>query len=407
MLTPKLRLPYLAMRAGMLGLALAASPLSAEDDGQGAEVETEDVGSPILIEASYSSDVLTTVSDGAASGTRYLSNLDIAMEADLERLAGWRGATLLASGLYNNGETFSDLTGDAQVISSLEAGDEAVRLYELWINQEIGDSASLKLGLYDLNSEFDVLDASGLFITNPHGIGTDISQTGEAGPSIFPVTSLAARLELEPLDGLKIRTAILDGVPGDPLRPRRTAIKLGNGDGALLIAEAEATTDSSKLLFGHWRYTAEFETFAGAQDGGNAGWYLRGETRIVSELFSDDQGLDGFFRFGIAKGRFNPFGAFLSGGLTYNGPFKGRDEDQAGLAFATAIVSDEFKETVRSRDQETVFELTYRAPVNNWLSLQPSFQYVVNPSASPVTPDAAAVLLRADISFSDLLRQGR
>src|SRR3546814_3118125 len=55
---------------------------------------------------------------------------------------------------YNNGRSISDLAGDVQAVSNIETGVRALRLYEAWIDQKIGDAASIKLGLYDLNSEF-------------------------------------------------------------------------------------------------------------------------------------------------------------------------------------------------------------------------------------------------------------
>jgi porin len=53
----------------------------------------------------------------------------------------------------------------------------------------------VKIGLYDLNSEFDVIEAAALFLNPSHGIGPDFAQSGRNGPSIFPVTSLAIRGE--------------------------------------------------------------------------------------------------------------------------------------------------------------------------------------------------------------------
>jgi porin len=262
----------------------------------------------------------------------------------------------------------------------------------------------LKVGLYDLNSEFDVLESSGLFVGSAHGIGTDIAQSGEAGPSIFPTTSLAARIEVEPANNLKIRAAILDGVPGNPDRPKRTAINLGNGDGALLIAEAEASIESAKILFGHWRYTSDFETWSGDIRDGNDGWYVRGEARLLSEREDGAQGLDGFARYGIAEGRFNPFDTFLSGGLTYTGLFPNHDDDQIGVAIATAFTSKQFRQFGPSLKHETALELTYRKKVNDWLTVQPGLHYVMNPSATPGTPDAVALMLRMEVSFGELFR---
>src|SRR3546814_14116465 len=91
---------------------------------------------------------------------------------------------------YNNGRSISDLAGDVQAVSNIETGVRALRLYEAWIDQKIGDAASVRIGLYDLNSEFDALDTAGFFVSSTHGIGTDFAQSGRNGPPLFPATSL-------------------------------------------------------------------------------------------------------------------------------------------------------------------------------------------------------------------------
>ena len=361
--------------------------------------EIDEEQDPIIIDATYTFDLWRAASGGVRRGTRYLDNLDVVAEADMERLIGWDGAFIHIYGLYNNGRSLTDLLGDAQATSNIETGTKAVRLYEAWINQRIGTSASLKVGLYDLNSEFDALDAGGLFMGSAHGIGTDISQSGLNGPSIFPSTSLSARIAFEPAAGWTVRAAILDGVPGHPSRPKRTAIKLGGGDGALLIGEIEAPLPEGKLLFGHWSYTAHFDDFASGSARGNDGWYVRGEHRLTHETAQPDQGLSGFFRLGIANGRFNTFGSFASAGLNYKGPIKGRDKDQMGIAVATAFTSSRYRLTVPSDKSEVAFELTYRASVADWLSVQPNVQYVINPGANPSLRNAIAFGLRTELTI--------
>jgi porin len=358
--------------------------------------EINEAHGPILLEASYTGEVMSNLSGGVRRGERYLDNLDVVLEADLEQAIGWRGANLHVYGLYNNGKSVSELIGDAQAASNVETGTQAARLYEAWIDQKIGSNASIRAGLYDLNSEFDVLDTAGLFIGSAHGIGTDISQTGLNGPSIFPSTSLAARVDVTPAEGWAVRAAVLDGVPGNPNHPGRTTIRLGNGDGALLIGEAQAPVFGGKLLFGHWRYTARFDTHQGSRDRGNAGYYLRGEAPLVGR---DGTLLSGFFRLGTAGGRFNMFDRFASAGFKLTGLVKGRDEDEIGLAFASAFTSRGYRLTNGGGKTETAVEFTYRAPVTDWLTLQPDVQYVRNPNADPAIDDALVVGLRFEISF--------
>lgn len=355
---------------------------------------------PLLLQATYTAEVIGNVSGGVRHGARYLDNLDIVFEADLEKLAGWKGALFHAYGLYNNGNSISALSGDAQAVSNIETGVQALRLYEAWIDQSLGKHLSLRLGLYDLNSEFDALDSAGLFVSSPHGIGTDFAQSGQNGPSIFPSTSLAARLAITPADGWVIRTAVLDGVPGDPDHPGRTVIQLGDGDGALLVGEVEAPLGQGKLLFGHWRYTARFDrNDGGGADRGNSGSYVRAELPLFA---SDERKIDGFARLGTASDRFNMFDLFASTGVKFSGWVPNRENDEFGLALAAAFASDSYRAQTNAGTAEIALEATYRAQVAPWLALQPNLHYIRRPSADPAIEDAIVVGLRAEASL-DLL----
>lgn len=361
----------------------------------GGEID-EDHG-PLLLQVTYTSEVIGNASGGVRRGTRYLDNLDIVFEADMEQLAGWTGAQIHIYGLYNNGHSVSELVGDTQAVSNIETGVSALRLYEAWIDQKFGDRVSLRAGLYDLNSEFDSLDAAGLFVGSANGIGTDFAQSGHNGPSIFPSTALAARLAVTPAEGWTVRAAILDGVPGDPARPGRTAIRLGNGDGSLLVGEAEAPLAGGKLLLGHWRYTAQFDRNDGSGAGrGNAGTYVRAELPLLAK---GERQIDGFVRLGTASGRFNMFDGFAGGGLKFSGWFPGRDKDEFGVAFAAAFTSDSYRTLTGAASAEVALEATYRAQLTPWLAVQPSIHYIRRPSADPGIRDALVLGIRAETSF--------
>lgn len=360
--------------------------------------EIDETHGPLLLQATYTAEMIGNASGGVRRGTRYLDNLDIIFEADMEKLVGWNGAQVHVYGLYNNGNSISDLVGDTQAVSNIEARTRALRLYEAWIDQKIGDKVSLRAGLYDLNSEFDALDAAGVFVSSSHGIGTDFAQSGQNGPSIFPSTSLAARLAVIPADGWTVRAAVLDGVPGDPAHPARTTVRLGYGDGALLVGEVEAPLDGGKLLLGHWRYTADFDRNDGnGAGGGNAGTYIRAELPLVERSGCK---VDGFVRLGTASGRYNMFDRFASSGLKFSGGVPGREQDEFGIAIAAAFTSDSYRQVTGAAPTEIAIEATYRAPVNRWLSLQPNIHYIRRPSADRAIDDALVVGLRAEASFT-------
>jgi porin len=375
------------------GFLLSQPALAEVETHRHQDLPKHEVGdSALTFEAGYTADIWRN-EGGVSEGTRYLHNVDLIAQLDLGRAIGWNGATAQAYVLYNNSSALSELTGDAQVVSNIETGVEALRLYEFWVDAPLWHGASLKVGLYDLNSEFDALETSSLFMGSAHGIGTDISQSGDNGPSIFPVTSLSARLQVELDDTVTLRGAVLDGVPGDPSRPGRTAVKLGNGDGALLIGEVDVGNEKARLVAGAWGYTKRFVSHDLSGEGTSNGFYLRGEARLAETAAGP---VHGFFRLGVASGQVNPFSRFASAGLTV----KNGAGNTFGLAVAHAALSDQFKEANPGLGSgETVFEATYAHRLTDWLEVQPNAQWVLNPSADPLLGEAFAFGLRFNFAF--------
>ena len=268
------------------------------------------------------------------------------LTVDGEGAWGVPGLTLFGYLLNNNGGTVTeDLVGDAQAISNIEAHDQ-LRLYELWADWAFGPqrSQSLRVGLYDLNSEFDASDVGALFINSAHGIGTQIGQTGANGPSIFPVTSLGVRYRWQPPSAWTLQLAALDGVPGDPDHPASNAVHLGDGDGSLLAAEIGWTGERRlrKAAIGGWRYTSRFEELLPADpvhplaSRGNDGIYALVEANLWSSSEGGPRALDAYARYGTADGRINRFDQALALGVVATGPFGSRTADRLGLALAVA-----------------------------------------------------------------------
>jgi porin len=360
-------------------------------------------GDALSIEAVYTGELWRNASGGAATGNRYLDNLDLTFDADAGRLFGIDGLEIFGYLLYTNGHSISELSNTAQGISNIEAS-RAVRLYELWGEWQFGNEANtLRFGLYDLNSEFDSIETAGLFINPSHGIGPDFAQSGENGPSIFPVTSLGARAQTT-RGAWTIQAAALDAVPGDRDDPDRSGIHLSSHEGALLVGEVNYLTQQGlRLGGGHWRYTSEFTTVdAQAARKGNAGTYVLAESPA---LFSDDEerGLRIFARTGIANDRINPIRRYYGTGAVYAG-MNGEHADQIGLAFAVAELGQPYLAAQRADDialarREYDVELTYRIEVSDWLTLQSDVQYVRNPAMDPTLESVWVFGLRFEAGY--------
>lgn len=358
--------------------------------------EIDEEQGPVLFVVTYTGEVMANVSGGKTRGAQYLDNLDIVLEADLDRLVSLPKTELHLYGLYNNGVSISGQVGDSFAVSNIEAdGGNIFRLYEALINTQVTPSTSVKVGLYDLNSEFDSLESAELFVGSAHGIGIDISQTGINGPSIFPETSFAVRLEKQFGFGVKIRAALLDGVPGDPENPGRTTIRFGKNVGFLGVTELELPVGNGRVLAGHWRYTARFDQLGGGSGRGNAGYYLRGETPLIE---TGETRVDIFSRLGTASGRFNMFSSFASAGIKITG-LLASTSDEAGIAFAIAGTSRHYRAATSAERYEAAMELTYRRQILAWLSVQPNLQFIFNPSAERYLPHAIVAGIRTELAI--------
>ncbi len=157
-----------------------------------------------------------------------------------------------------NGRPFSgDFVGDIQTLSNIEA-PTSVRLFDLWAEQSFGDKGSVRVGLLDLNHDFDINYPVGLFIASSDAIAPELSKSGRNGPSIFPVSSFGVRGLWTPVKQFTLRLGVFDGVSGDPAHPGAfVKVRLRGSDGALLIGQADWNfADQAQASIGVWGYTA-------------------------------------------------------------------------------------------------------------------------------------------------------
>ena len=348
----------------------------------------------------YTADIHSNIAGGSETGTRYLDNIDVNVSFDIEDFS------FFVYGLGNQGRSISALSGDIQTLSNIEA-ENSWRLYEAWVQRSFKEiNSSLLVGLYDLNSEFDVINTGQLFLNSSHGIGPDFSSSGITGPSIFPLTSLSVRLKVNPTPGLIFKVAILDGIPSEPGNTRGTTVKLGDGEGALLVSELSITKPSLKrgvvagspyrIALGAWKYTQERTGWQGEQQSDH-GFYVLAEAEF-------NESLSGFTRFGMTNHKINRFHSYIGAGINYLGLLENRPLDKIGVAFALPLNSTSFKDVQESfgndySESELNVELTYLTKISKHFSFQLDTQYIKNPNLSPDIDDALVLGVRSVLSF--------
>lgn len=354
----------------------------------------------------FTSDIFANVDGGLETGVRYLDNIDVEIAFDIKNFS------FFIYGLGNQGKSLNEIIGDVQKASNIDT-DNSWRLYEAWVHKALPQiRSSFLFGLYDLNSEFDVVNTGGLFINSSHGIGPDFSSSGITGPSIFPLTSLSARLKINPVPGVSFKIAILDAVPSDPEHTTGTSVFLREAEGALVVSELsfsrfEEGTGSLldrgvnenspfRLALGGWKYTEEREGWSGNLESDHGAY-------AIAEIALDN-GLSLFTRAGITNRDINRFNSYLGGGVSYSGIFKTRPNDQLGLAVSAPINSDDFvfaEERVGNdySQNELAVELTYLLIISERVSFQFDTQYIQNPNQAPGIEDAIIVGIRSVFRF--------
>jgi len=92
---------------------------------------------------------------------------------------------------------------------------------------------------------------------------------------------------------------------------------------------------------------------------------------------------------------------YVATGLHVRGLIPGRVDDEAGGgAMERADFLDAYlMADTGFRKNETVFEITYRTRLSNWLAIQPAFQYSISPSGDPALKSATLALIRVKSGF--------
>lgn len=178
---------------------------------------------------------------GIDPGTAILNKLQVSATLRGEQL-GLKGWQVHAQLIRFDGQSLSKHLGDIQTADNIEAVP-VTRLFEAYLAKmwDRGDhSLALRLGLIDLNSQFDSIDPASLMLNSSHGIGPDLSRSGRNGPSIYPVTATGATLTWVRSKTWTFRLGMFDGVAGSPSAPHAFfAERLKPSDGLLVIGQAD------------------------------------------------------------------------------------------------------------------------------------------------------------------------
>jgi porin len=403
------------------------------------------------LQLNYAGDVLGNPTGGVKQGATYEGLLQMAVDGDLDRIAGLSGATFHVNAYVIHGRGLSkNNIFNFLTITDIEAL-ATTRLYEAWFEQALfGGMASLRIGQLGADTEFFISDFGALYFNATFGWpniwAADLPSTG---PN-YPLATPGIRLKVTPNDQTTLLAALFNGDTSgagftglqEILDPAGINFRLR--DPPFLVAEVQykynqdtsSAGPAGTARLGAWY---QFGSFADQRFGtdrlsladplsigtplnhrGDYGVYGIID-QMVWHLPGNDpkRGAGVFARVSASPSDRNVVDFYADGGINFSGLWDKRPGDIFGLAAAYSPVSPSVsgldsdkvffaKTPLPIRDYEMALELTYQAQILPGFLVQPDFQFIFHPrngAIDPINPaigripDAAVLGIRTAIKF--------
>lgn len=382
---------------------------AATGDWFGTRTRLQDRGVEIFGGYNYTLQSAISVSGPGGSNGIYSGMLDYGIHLDLEKLVGWPGASVQTIWLWIHGNAIEESIQDDLMISSDLAGFQTFRMLELWFQQNVLDEKiSIRAGQFTADTEFVRSAHAGVFLNRSLGWPALLAANLPGGGPSVPLATLGVRLAVHPTDSITLLSAVFQGNVYDQTTNPYGFLWNLNGDvGFFFINEIQwrwlqADTDAGlpgQIKAGFWSHTGKSANpLAGTTSSANFGGYLVLDQMLYRETepVRCSQGLSWFGRMGFAPPERSIVDFYFDTGLVYTGLIPTRDADTFGVAFAYGQLSSGARGIPTFRDSygdgyQMVLELTYRAQVTPWLTVQPDVQFIISPGSS-LNNDNAVVL---------------
>lgn len=400
-------------RAGELDRAYRLPQVEGDEDG----LRLVDSDLPFSVDASLIMDGSHSLYGGRTTHRGAFRNLfELSVSAYTEPLFGLEGGTIQFMFQNHAGTNGSDLIGDLQGFSNIDANGRT-QVSEVWYEQLLDDDQwRFRIGKMDANSQFAFVEHGLSFLNSSMGVTPTIFVM-----PTYPDPSFGASLFYEPDEGFYSGLGLFDGagVRGIPTGARGIDTLL-NGSDFFLIGESglkwnlggtdvnDEAAFPGRLGIGGWFHDGAFERFDGRTQSGTGGVYAVFDQLLMREYGdpTGTQGLGVFVQYGYANPNVSAITQHFGTGLTVTGLFPERDADRLGVGISFAGLSDQPGAGFRDRTEFTT-ELFYEAHFNDHTSVVFDVQHIANPGGDGVTKDAVVGTVRFVLtgSLSDLFSE--
>jgi porin len=369
----------------------------------------------------YVSETFANVSGGLQRGSTYAQQLRLGADVDMDRIAGWSGATLHFTINDRRGAGVSaDYIGNRLPVQEVYGGPYT-RLSEASIEQNLADGRlNLRLGFFAMGNDLGGM-AIGCQLVNAAFCAHPLSLSGNSGWYNYPNARWGAAIRYQLRPELLVRTGLYQDNPR--LGDRENAFRpfAAGTAGVLLPLELEYAPGSaphSAALPGHYKLGVFYDTARVKRQGEvgtvgeRYGMYLLADQTILRQG-SAGRGLSVFGQFTANPRASAQITRWYAAGLVKTGTFKGRDADTLALGVVHAQVNPRLRESAAAAADpeagghaslpagETVVELAYGWQALRWLGVRADVQYIVDPGAFGYrsTRNALALGTQLKISF--------
>lgn len=384
-------------------------------DWLGLRTSLEDRG--ITFFGSYEANMGGNVSGGKKRGYAYADNFDFGFKFDLEKIAGWQGATLTVEAANRDGKSLTnEYVGNFYQTQQLY-GVQTIMLYGLHLEQKLwDDKVSIKLGRFSMNEDFANSPIYGLYMGNAID-GNPKALVASNGFSSYPGSVWAARVKVATSEETSVSVGLYQA--NDRLYDaNKHGLDFGirSYDGATLVGQFAwnptfAKNEEGKGLPGHYMVGA-YNTFwdvpvYGTTDRstGLYGFYVHGDQMVYQESPGSTQGLTLWSAAVVQpdeKVVNVPFQ--INVGAIYKGLLPSRDEDLTIVGFSYGKFGSDYARSVQQpgsslAESESVIEAGYRFQVTKFAYVMPEVQYIIQPGGTKDLSNALVVGLRVGFTF--------
>ena len=396
----------------------------------------------ITFSLNQTTDYVGNTQGGFKQGFVYDGLLDLEVDVDLNKAVGWRGGKIHFSGYVIQGQNLSTQNiGNLMTVSNVESEPSIAKVGEAWLEQSLWDDRlRLRGGLIEADRNYMISPTGTVFVNSTFGFPDSWEANMPGGGPGYPNASPGFLGSFDFDENWRLTASVMNGKPvGPDTSSTSYGIEFPVGDGVLTWIEAAYTpvfkfADQSypgSYKLGGWYNSDTIDNVTMASSGrtfnqpvitsyrGQYAIYGLFDQTFYREPNSETQGLNAFTRVTYnPQTERNLVTWYFDAGLAYVGAFDGRPHDTLALGMGWAKFTPYLNGQITGQNTltgtqtpvpkpETMIELTYQAPINPWLTMQPFAQYIINPGGkapmpnypNQAIPNATVVGLRANVAF--------